>query len=112
MPACERCGDAIREPLCPCCVGREVAALLQERLPGRPELVLQLQDVTEELLSFDENGACIRCKHGMNHCEHCTIEHLYAWVKRAAPMLAQEYATCFGLWRERDEELRPIALKH
>ncbi len=109
MPACETCGETITQPLCGACLGREMAAWLQERVPERPELLLQLEDLTDDVLGDgDEN--CIKCRGPMRVCGRCYAESVFSWVTRSLPFHAPEFETLFLGGVPEPAMLRPVRL--
>jgi hypothetical protein len=96
MPACVECDEVVTQPLCPGCLSRGVASWLQEKVPERPELLLQLQDLTEESVVSGET-TCIKCGSPMGLCSACYTNGLHMWMKRALPLHAAEFLALFSL---------------
>ena len=103
MPACVACDEVITQPICANCLREEIATWLQERVPERPELLLRLEELTEEILAFGGETGCIKCRNPMSLCSHCYTEHIYAWVVEQFPRLAPEFRMHFSAYPEGDE---------
>ena len=96
MPACVVCDEVVTQPLCASCLGRGIASWLQEKRPARPELLLQLEELTGEVLAPGET-TCIRCGNPMGLCSACYTAHIHAWMARSLPDLAGEFLAIFSL---------------
>ena len=96
MPACVICDEVVTQPLCASCLERGIASWLQEKHPERPELLLQLEELTEEVLA-DGETTCIRCGNPMGLCSACYTQHIRDWMRRTLPNLAAEFMAIFSL---------------
>lgn len=96
MPACRVCDEVVTQPLCAACLGAGIASWLQERLPTRPELLLQLEDLTDDCLA-DGETRCIKCRAPMGVCSACYLAHVHSWMARSSPAFAPELMAIFSL---------------
>lgn len=96
MPACVVCDEVVTQPLCASCLSRGVVSWLQERFPEKPELLLQLEELTEDCLA-DGETRCIRCHEPMGVCSACYATHVNTWLSRLGPTVGAEFLAIFSL---------------
>jgi hypothetical protein len=100
MPACVVCDEVITQPLCALCLEEEIATWLLEKFPQKPELLLRLDELTDDICSAGGATTCIKCHAPMSLCGFCYTEHIMAWVQAQFPQLIEEFLTLFSTYRQ------------
>ena len=92
MHECVVCDEAVTNPVCPECVEEEIVTWLHE---FKPELINELRDVTDEILSPGGSTLCILCKNPMAVCTFCYTQHIKDWLT-AYPVARERFHLFFN----------------
>ena len=92
MHECVVCDEAVTNPICPKCIETEIVTWLHE---FRPELIDELREVTDEILTEEGSTQCILCKDKMAVCTFCYTQHIKNWLKNY-PLAKKEFRTFFN----------------
>ncbi len=91
---CLICDEVITNPICPVCLGNEMANWLYEQdnsLDG------DFTGVVSNNLRFGHDiTSCIICKKEMNICPHCFSKEVYEMLLEKNPMIAEKFRQCFN----------------
>ena len=75
---CVICGEAITNPVCPDCLGKQIVYWISER---NPSLVPVVKNITEGNREYSHGGtSCIICKNEIYICPHCYCNDIYSWL--------------------------------
>ena len=89
--SCLVCNEAITNPICSDCVGKEIEQWLSEK---RPSLVEKFRDMGNINLDY-ASTLCIVCGSNMNVCAHCYCEDIRYWLRDVSD-LEDDFISCFN----------------
>ncbi|MBU1201001.1 MAG: hypothetical protein KJ583_07555 [Nanoarchaeota archaeon] len=92
MNECIVCREVITNPVCVECIEMEIQTWLYE---VKPELVEELNRVTDEINFKFGDTSCILCKEDMSVCTYCYIHHILTWLEKH-PYLIGEFKRLFN----------------
>ena len=89
---CLVCNEAITNPICSDCIGKEIEEWLLEK---RPDLVEKFRDFGK--LDFDYTSTnCIVCGRDMHICAHCYCSDIRDWLRDISEELEKDFISCFN----------------
>lgn len=73
-----------------------------EKYPERVELLLELDDITDDVKVAGGFTTCIKCAMPMAVCSYCYTEHVFSWIRTNLPDLADEFHTLFRYGNDKE----------
>jgi hypothetical protein len=86
---CVECEEAITNPICPKCLGREIKVWLKEKLP-------EIAHITEISPQYGTGTSCMFCGRDIAVCAHCVSKDIYLEVTALKPELSEDFISCFN----------------
>jgi hypothetical protein len=76
---CVICDEAITNPICPDCLGKQVGFWAYENNESLMPVIVKIGESVKEFKH--DNTSCIICRRDMNVCPHCYCSEIYSWLQ-------------------------------
>ena len=90
---CIICDEAVTNPICVECLGREMEVWLSET---NPKLIKDVKDIVRYYELMNPISKCVLCGKDMGVCRHCFTKEVFDLIKQHSPKLEEEFIRQFN----------------